>query len=327
MVREVHKFGRPHTCLAPTMSQDHRQLDNNLICRIILSLKQSKSFEGCSQSSFRVRLSSETCDCGFAQVTSFPLSSCTSYLCCFYRRVGPYVHLVYLQESVFKVYEVVFTPIPVDNLWPVVGAHLRPNLAMRRKAIGRRVSTRFHSDMDKVECQEKWCRDAQCHKGEAVSGKVVCDLLGLEEPVVVEGPLHVTVAEEAVKGTVWWRWWILRCGSNQCDALSLKHYSSSEVPRTPLPLGRSLSVWSHLPSITTMIYDILWKVEDILRLTRYELDIVREGRKFGIIKHILPRQMSNPTSLLVPDPVLLYRLVVGSRLNGVHVAFLKPGPE
>ncbi|XP_025628680.1 uncharacterized protein [Arachis hypogaea] len=34
-------FGGVHTCLAPTMFQDHRQLDSNLICKVILSLIQS----------------------------------------------------------------------------------------------------------------------------------------------------------------------------------------------------------------------------------------------------------------------------------------------
>ncbi|XP_016206183.1 uncharacterized protein LOC107646514 [Arachis ipaensis] len=38
---EVRRFGGPHSCLAPTISQDHRQLDSSLICRVILSLIQS----------------------------------------------------------------------------------------------------------------------------------------------------------------------------------------------------------------------------------------------------------------------------------------------
>ncbi|RYQ88807.1 hypothetical protein Ahy_B09g095786 isoform A [Arachis hypogaea] len=35
---EVRMFGGPHSCLVPTMSQDHRQLDSSLICRVILPL-------------------------------------------------------------------------------------------------------------------------------------------------------------------------------------------------------------------------------------------------------------------------------------------------
>ncbi|RYR53498.1 hypothetical protein Ahy_A06g028644 [Arachis hypogaea] len=37
----VCKFGGSHTCFSPTMSQDHRQFDSNLICSVILSLVQS----------------------------------------------------------------------------------------------------------------------------------------------------------------------------------------------------------------------------------------------------------------------------------------------
>ncbi|RYR46594.1 hypothetical protein Ahy_A07g032338 [Arachis hypogaea] len=40
-IREVRRVGGAHTCLAPTMSQDHRQLDNILICKVILPLIQS----------------------------------------------------------------------------------------------------------------------------------------------------------------------------------------------------------------------------------------------------------------------------------------------
>ncbi|XP_057720103.1 uncharacterized protein LOC130934561 [Arachis stenosperma] len=38
---EVRGFSGPHCCLASTMSQDHRQLDSSLICRVILPLIQS----------------------------------------------------------------------------------------------------------------------------------------------------------------------------------------------------------------------------------------------------------------------------------------------
>ncbi|RYR66740.1 hypothetical protein Ahy_A03g012798 isoform B [Arachis hypogaea] len=38
---EVRRFGGPHSCMAPTMSQDHRQLDSSLICRVILPMIQS----------------------------------------------------------------------------------------------------------------------------------------------------------------------------------------------------------------------------------------------------------------------------------------------
>ncbi|QHO00133.1 uncharacterized protein DS421_13g403850 [Arachis hypogaea] len=38
---EIRRVGGVHNCLAPTMSQDHRQLDSSLICRVILPLIQS----------------------------------------------------------------------------------------------------------------------------------------------------------------------------------------------------------------------------------------------------------------------------------------------
>ncbi|RYR12050.1 hypothetical protein Ahy_B04g069565 [Arachis hypogaea] len=39
--KEVRRVGGTHTCLAPAMSQDHRQLDSSLICKVILPLIQS----------------------------------------------------------------------------------------------------------------------------------------------------------------------------------------------------------------------------------------------------------------------------------------------
>ncbi|RYQ80517.1 hypothetical protein Ahy_Scaffold1g106879 isoform B [Arachis hypogaea] len=40
-LREVQRVGGVHSCLAPTMSQDHCQLDSSLICKVILPLIQS----------------------------------------------------------------------------------------------------------------------------------------------------------------------------------------------------------------------------------------------------------------------------------------------
>ncbi|RYR67660.1 hypothetical protein Ahy_A03g014037 [Arachis hypogaea] len=71
---------------------------------------------------------------------------------------GPYIHPVYRQEVVFKVYEVKFSPIPDENMWPEwYETQLRPNPAMRRKATGKLVSTRFRNEMDGGERQEKRC--------------------------------------------------------------------------------------------------------------------------------------------------------------------------
>ncbi|XP_072061930.1 uncharacterized protein [Arachis hypogaea] len=40
-LKEVRRFGGPHSYLAPTISQDHPQLDSSLICRVILPMIQS----------------------------------------------------------------------------------------------------------------------------------------------------------------------------------------------------------------------------------------------------------------------------------------------
>ncbi|RYQ92571.1 hypothetical protein Ahy_B09g098796 [Arachis hypogaea] len=214
------------------MSQDDRQLDSSLICRVILSLIQSnpsvsipvlqgavqasyhfkpsyrkgrevqsqlaainrfsqrllaaieknrksilkmrvthcdrrafvfiveelESFEGWEHDSFRVRLSEGTCDCGLFQSLYYPCRHTLSGCAAASIEWAPYVHPVYRQEAVFKVYEMGFPPIPDESLWAEWhGTMLRPNLAMRRKATGRPVSTRFRNDMDDVERQEKRC--------------------------------------------------------------------------------------------------------------------------------------------------------------------------
>ncbi|XP_016186373.1 uncharacterized protein LOC107628078 [Arachis ipaensis] len=43
-VRDIRRVGGAHSCLAPIMFQDHRQLDSTLICRVILPLIQSNPF-------------------------------------------------------------------------------------------------------------------------------------------------------------------------------------------------------------------------------------------------------------------------------------------
>ncbi|QHO00134.1 uncharacterized protein DS421_13g403860 [Arachis hypogaea] len=65
---------------------------------------------------------------------------------------------VQLSDTVFKVYEMEFPPIPDESLWAEWhGTMLRPNPVMHRKATGRPVSTRFWNDMDETERHEKWC--------------------------------------------------------------------------------------------------------------------------------------------------------------------------
>ncbi|RYQ99143.1 hypothetical protein Ahy_B07g087025 [Arachis hypogaea] len=183
----VRRVGGVHTCLAPTMSQEHRQLDSSLICCVILLLIQStlsknrekiskmcithcdrrasvfpvedlEPFEGWSQGSYRVRLTVGTCDCDLFQSLHFscrhPLVACATTNV----KWGSYVHPVYMQHVVFKVYEADSLLIPDKKLWPEwYGTQLCPNPAMHRKSTGRLVFTRFRNEMDEGEHQEKMC--------------------------------------------------------------------------------------------------------------------------------------------------------------------------
>ncbi|RYR03321.1 hypothetical protein Ahy_B06g082205 [Arachis hypogaea] len=104
-------------------------------------------------------MSSGTCDCKLFHSLHFYY--CHAFAACAASSFewGSYVHLVYLQESELKVYEVEFPPILDEKLWPEWhGACLRPNPAMCRKATGRPIFTRFRSDIDEVDCQDKRCR-------------------------------------------------------------------------------------------------------------------------------------------------------------------------
>ncbi|XP_057740073.1 uncharacterized protein LOC130957220 [Arachis stenosperma] len=68
----------------------------------------------------------------------------------------PYVHPVYIQEAIFKVYEMEFPPIPDGSMWKEWhGTRLCPNPTMRQQAYGRPVSTRFRNDIDEIERHEK----------------------------------------------------------------------------------------------------------------------------------------------------------------------------
>ncbi|RYR19297.1 hypothetical protein Ahy_B03g064051 [Arachis hypogaea] len=71
---------------------------------------------------------------------------------------GPNVHLVYMQQEVFNVYEVEFPPIPDERFWPKwYGTRLRPNPATRRKSTGIPIFPRFRNEMDEGEHREKRC--------------------------------------------------------------------------------------------------------------------------------------------------------------------------
>ncbi|RYR79932.1 hypothetical protein Ahy_A01g004724 [Arachis hypogaea] len=94
---EIWRVGGAHTCLAPTMSQDHRQLDSSLICKGLMAaieknrecflkmcvthcdrwasvfvVEELEPFEYWSQDSFRVRLTVNKCDCRLFQSLHFP---------------------------------------------------------------------------------------------------------------------------------------------------------------------------------------------------------------------------------------------------------------
>ncbi|KAL4316811.1 hypothetical protein AHAS_Ahas15G0322400 [Arachis hypogaea] len=63
-----------------------------------------------------------------------------------------YVDLVYRMESVFRVYEMEFQPMPDEEMWPPYeGQRVCPNPLLRRTLEGRPVSTRIRNEMDEVE--------------------------------------------------------------------------------------------------------------------------------------------------------------------------------
>ncbi|RYR73726.1 hypothetical protein Ahy_A02g008210 [Arachis hypogaea] len=105
----------------------------------VFLVEELEPVEGWLQGSFRVRLTAGTCDCGFFQSLHF--SCCHALASC---AIGSYVHPIYMQQAVFKVYKSDFLPIANEKLWPEwYGTRLRPNPAMRRKCTGRPISTKF----------------------------------------------------------------------------------------------------------------------------------------------------------------------------------------
>ncbi|XP_015970787.1 uncharacterized protein LOC107494244 [Arachis duranensis] len=124
----------------------------------VFVVEELEPFEGWGQGFFRVRLSEGTCDCGLFQSLHYPCQHALAGCAAASVKWAPYMHPVYRQEAVFKVYEMEFPPIPDESLWSEWhGTMIRPNPAMRRKATRRPVSTRFQNDMDDVERHEKRC--------------------------------------------------------------------------------------------------------------------------------------------------------------------------
>ncbi|XP_016204688.1 uncharacterized protein LOC107645222 [Arachis ipaensis] len=104
------------------------------------------------QSRFRVNLQYRRCDCGYFQALHYPCAHALA--ACAYARLDwkQYVDLVYRVESVFRVYEMEFQPLPDEEMWPPSeGQRIRPNPLLRRIMEGRPVSTRIRNEMDEVE--------------------------------------------------------------------------------------------------------------------------------------------------------------------------------
>ncbi|RYR20519.1 hypothetical protein Ahy_B03g065688 [Arachis hypogaea] len=74
-------------------------------------------FEVWSQGSFHVWLSAGTCNCGLFQSLHFPYRHALTACALASIEWAPYVHPVYIQEAVFKVYKMEFPPIPYEALW------------------------------------------------------------------------------------------------------------------------------------------------------------------------------------------------------------------
>ncbi|XP_020970082.1 uncharacterized protein LOC110268336 [Arachis ipaensis] len=104
------------------------------------------------QSRFRVNLRYRRCDCGYFQALHYPCAHALA--ACAYARLDwqEYVDLVYRVESVFRVYQMEFQPVPDEEMWPPSeGAHIRHSPLLRRTMEGRPVSTRIRNEMDDVE--------------------------------------------------------------------------------------------------------------------------------------------------------------------------------
>ncbi|XP_029153303.1 uncharacterized protein [Arachis hypogaea] len=70
------------------------------------------------QSCFRVYLEHGRCDCGYFQALHYPCAHALAT--CAHARLDwqPYVAPVYRVENVFRVYQMEFSPMPDEELWP-----------------------------------------------------------------------------------------------------------------------------------------------------------------------------------------------------------------
>ncbi|RYR67692.1 hypothetical protein Ahy_A03g014082 [Arachis hypogaea] len=78
-----------------------------------------RAIRGLAQGSFRVRLSVGTCGYGLFQSLCLPCHHALTACATASIEWASYVHPVYMQEGVFKVYKIEFPPIPDEALWQV----------------------------------------------------------------------------------------------------------------------------------------------------------------------------------------------------------------
>ncbi|XP_016167955.1 uncharacterized protein LOC107610415 [Arachis ipaensis] len=105
-----------------------------------------------SLGTYRVSLASRTCDCRYFQALHFPCQHALA--CCAYSRVtwSFYVHSVYQISSVFRVYQMGFTPPIPEGFWPPYdGPTVIPDPAKRRAREGHPRSTRIRTNMDEAD--------------------------------------------------------------------------------------------------------------------------------------------------------------------------------
>ncbi|RYR62932.1 hypothetical protein Ahy_A04g020690 isoform D [Arachis hypogaea] len=124
----------------------------------VFSVEKMEPVDCWSHTLYRVCLTKRTCDCGLFQSLHYPCRHALVACAAMNIEWDHFVDPVYTMASVFKVYEREFSPIPDEKMWPPwYGACLKPDSAMRRKALGRSVSTRIRNEMDAIERAEKGC--------------------------------------------------------------------------------------------------------------------------------------------------------------------------
>ncbi|RYR07696.1 hypothetical protein Ahy_B05g075107 [Arachis hypogaea] len=101
--------------------------------RCLLSRSLSRLRDG--GGSFCVRLSDDTCDYGLFPSLHYPCRHALAGCAAASIEWAPYVHPMYKQEVVFKVYEMEFPPIPDESMWAEWHeTRLCPNPVMHWKA-------------------------------------------------------------------------------------------------------------------------------------------------------------------------------------------------